>query len=188
MLPVSTQREGFEYNHKRVYRIYRKLELNLRIKPKRCPQNDKPEELAEPRQINAMWSTDFMHDSLADGSGFRTFNVLYDYNRQGLGIEVDKSLPELWGIRVPDQIDEWRGKPRAIRCDNWSEHVSGLPMEGVGAATLYPVAIPFSRGKLYQKAYTERYNRTVRHEWLDIHQPCSRDSNRMVLAIQQRTA
>ena len=36
---------------------------------------------------------DFMHDALADGSSFRTFNVLDDYNREGLGIEVDKSLP-----------------------------------------------------------------------------------------------
>ena len=36
---------------------------------------------------------DFMSDSLDDGRRFRTFNVLDDYNREGLGIEVDFSLP-----------------------------------------------------------------------------------------------
>src|SRR5210317_798782 len=80
--------KGYGYNHKRVYRIYRELELNLRIKPKRRLKRDKPDELAVPRQINTMWSMDFMHDSLASGDSFRTFNVLDDYNREGLGIEV----------------------------------------------------------------------------------------------------
>ena len=77
---------GFAYNHKRVYRIYSELELNAPIKPKRRLQRDKPEELAKPRQINTMWSMDFMHDSLADGSSPRTFRVLNDCNREGLGM------------------------------------------------------------------------------------------------------
>ena len=80
--------------------------------------------LAVPRQINVMWSMDFMHDALADGSSFRTFNVLDAYNREGLGIEVDKSLPALRVIRALDRIIEWRGKPSAIRCDNGPEYLS----------------------------------------------------------------
>ena len=103
--------KGYPYNHKRVYRIYRDLELNLRIKPKRRLKRDVPDPLAVPRQINAMWYMDFMHDSLADGRGFRTFNVIDDYNREGLGIEVDFSLPAGRVIRALDQIIEWRGKP-----------------------------------------------------------------------------
>jgi len=87
--------KGYRYNHKRVYRIYRDLELNLRIKPRRRLKRDRPDVLAVPRKINVMWSMDFMHDALADSSSFRTFNVLDDYNREGLGIEVDKSLPAL---------------------------------------------------------------------------------------------
>ena len=113
--------KGFAYDHRRVYRIYRELELNLRIKPKRRLKRDKPEELAEPRQINNMWPMDFMHDSLADGSSLRTLNVLDDYDREGLGIEVDKSLPAPRVIRALDQIIEWQGKPIAIRCDKGSE-------------------------------------------------------------------
>jgi len=115
--------KGLPYNHKRVYRIYRELELNLRIKPKRRLKRDKPEALMVPRQANEMWSMDFMHDSLRDGRSFRTFNVIDDYNREGLGIEVDLSLPALRVIRTLERIMEWRGKPKAIRCDN------GLPAQ-----------------------------------------------------------
>jgi len=106
--------KGFGWNHKRVYRIYRELELNLRIKPKRRIQRDRPDELSEPVAINQVWSIDFMSDSLIDGRKFRTFNVLDDYNREGLGIEVDFSLPGERIVRALNQIIEWRGKPLAI--------------------------------------------------------------------------
>lgn len=113
--------KGFKYNHKRVYRIYRELELNLRIKPKRRLKRDKPDVLDVPRQKNRVCSIDFMHDTLASGRSFRTFNVLDDYNREGLGIEVDFGLPFLRITRVLDQIIVWRGQPVAIRSDNGSE-------------------------------------------------------------------
>jgi Integrase core domain. len=65
-----------------------------------------------------------MSDALADGRKLRTFNVLDDYNREGLGIEVDLSLPSARVIRSLEQIIEWRGKPAAIRCDNGPELVA----------------------------------------------------------------
>jgi len=68
--------KGFKWNHKRVYRIYRELELNLRIKPKSRIKRDKPETLAVPAEINQVWSTDFMSDSLKNGHSMRTFNVI----------------------------------------------------------------------------------------------------------------
>ena len=159
--------KGYPYNHKRVYRIYRELELNLRIKPKRRLKRDKPVELSEPRQINMMWSMDFMHGSLGDGSSFRTFKVLDDYNREGLGIEVDRSLPAARVIRSLEQIIEWRGKPTAIRCDNGPEYISGQLM--AWAQSLNIVLRYIQPGNPQQNAYVERYNRTVRHEWLDQH-------------------
>ena len=64
---------------------------------------------------------DFLHDQLCDGRSFRLFNVLDDYNREGLGIEVDLSLPSARVIRSLEQIIEWRGTPKVLRCDN------GLP-------------------------------------------------------------
>jgi putative transposase len=115
--------KGFPWNHKRVYRIYRKLELNLRIKPKSRLRRDKPDALSVPTAMNQVWSMDFMSDSLVDGRSLRTFNVMDDYNREELTIEVDLSLPSARVIRFLDQVIEWRRKPTAIRCDN------GLPLE-----------------------------------------------------------
>ena len=99
-------------NHKRVYR---ELELNLRIKPRKRLVRDKPETLTVPHAINEVWSMDFMHDQLEDGRGFRLFNVIDDFNREALGIEIDFSLPSERVIRALKQIIAWRGKPRVIR-------------------------------------------------------------------------
>ncbi len=65
-----------------------------------------------------------MHDQLDDGRTFRLFNVLDDFNREGLGIAVDFSLPAIRVIRSLEQIIEWRGKPNALRCDNGPEYIS----------------------------------------------------------------
>lgn len=158
---------GLPYNRKRVYRIYRELELNLRIKPRRRLKRDVPDPLEVPREINVTWSIDFMHDRLVDGRGFRTFNVLDDYNREGLGIEVDFSLPAARVIRALDQIIEWRGKPKTIRSDNGPEYISAdfaawANKRGIRLLFIQP-------GKPQQNAYVERFNRTARHEWLDEH-------------------
>jgi putative transposase len=76
--------KGFAWNHKRVYRIYRELELNLRIKPRKRIIRETPEPLAVPEAANQTWSMDFMHDQLADGRSFRLLNVLDDFNRSGI--------------------------------------------------------------------------------------------------------
>ena len=67
-----------------------------------------------------------MHDQLADGRSFRTLNVLDDFNREGVGIEVDLSLPALRVVRSQNQIIEWCGAPQVIRVDNGPDYVSGL--------------------------------------------------------------
>lgn len=83
--------KGFKWNHKRIYRIYRELELNLRIKPRKRLVRDKPEPLSVPQTVNEVWSMDFMHDQLVDGRSIRLFNVIDDFNREALGIEIDFS-------------------------------------------------------------------------------------------------
>jgi len=118
---------GFAWNHKRVYRIYRELELNLRIKPRKRLVREKPEPLTVPAQCNKVWSMDFMHDQLEDGRCIRLLNVIDDFNREALGIEVDFSLPSHRVIRVLGQIMAWRGKPQAIRCDNVLNAIGLLP-------------------------------------------------------------
>ena len=116
--------KGFAWNHKRAYRIYRELELHLRIKPKRRIKRDCPEKLDVPTSTNQVWSMDFMSDHLADGRVIRTSNVIDDYNREALELEVDLSMPSERVIRTLEQIIEWRGKPCAIRCDNGPEYIA----------------------------------------------------------------
>lgn len=171
--------KGFGWNHKRVYRIYCELELNLRIKPRRRLKRDKPDALAVPEEINEVWSMDFMHAWLTDGRSFRTFNVIDDFNREGLGIELDLSLPALRVIRSLDQIIEWRGKPKAIRCDNGPEYISHDLAQW---ADKNDIALMFIQpgnpqhckllaigSRAVKQAYVERYNRTVRYDWLNQH-------------------
>jgi len=159
--------QGYGWNHKRVYRIYLELELNLRIKPKRRIKRDKPDALSIPDAINQVWSMDFMSDTLLDGRAFRTFNVLDDFNREGLGIEVGLSLPSARVIRSLEQIIEWRGKPSAIRCDNGPEYISQQLKDWTIKQRITLLYI--QPGKPTQNAYIERFNRTARHEWLDLH-------------------
>lgn len=156
--------KGFGWNHKRVYRIYCELELNLRIKPKKRLVRERPEPLVQPEGINHVWSMDFMHDQLEDGRNLKLLNVIDDYNREGLAIEIDLSLPSERVVRCLEQLIEWRGKPKAIRCDNGPEYVShklrGWALKaGIRLEYIQP-------GKPQQNAYIERYNRTVRQEWL----------------------
>ncbi|NRP15018.1 hypothetical protein XMA152_000671 [Marinobacterium sp. xm-a-152] len=79
------------------------LELNLRIKPRRRLKRDRPDPLSVPTAPNQVWSIDFMSDALADGRKLRTFNVLDDYNREGLAIDVDLSMPSARVIRSLEQ-------------------------------------------------------------------------------------
>jgi putative transposase len=160
--------KGYHWNHKRVYRIYRELELNLRIKPKRRLVRETPQPLSVPDNINECWSMDFMYDQLVDGRSVRLFNVLDDCNREALGIETDFSLPSERVIRTLNRIIEWRGKPEAIRCDNGSEFTSKKTMKW---ATENDIELRFIEpGKPQQNAYIERFNRTVRYDWLGQYQ------------------
>jgi putative transposase len=156
--------KGYGWNHKRVYRIYCALALNLRIRPKKRMVREKPVALVVPEALNEVWSMDFMHDQLSDGRSVRLFNVIDDFNREALAIDVDFSLPALRVIRSLDQVIEWRGKPAAIRCDNGPEYISGALL---GWAEKLCIKIDFIQpGNPQQNAYVERFNRTVRYEWL----------------------
>jgi putative transposase len=153
------------WHHKRIYRIYRELELNLRIKPKKRLVRKRPEPLAVPDAINKSWSMDFMHDQLSGGRCYRLFNAIDDFNHEGLAIEVDLSLPAARVVRTLNQIIEWRGKPKQIRCDNGPEYISDLlatwaETKGIELAFIQP-------GNPQQNAYVERYNRTGRYDWLN---------------------
>jgi putative transposase len=161
------RRTGKPWNHKRVYRVYCSLKLNKRRKHKRRLPARNPRPLAVPNVANECWSADFMSDSLWNGRKFRTFNVVDDFNREALEIEVDLSLPSKRVVRVLDEIAEWRGLPQRLRFDNGPEF-TGIAVadwaeqNGVELEFIEP-------GRPMQNGFIERFNRTYREAVLDMY-------------------
>jgi putative transposase len=116
-------------------------------KPKKRLVCDKPQPLAVPETINQVWSMDFMHDQLSDGRSIRLFNIIDDFNREGLGIEVDFSLPSEHVTRALDQIIEWgevnRRQFGATTVQNTSamSHWNGLKFDRFGLSTSNPASL-----------------------------------------------
>ena len=156
---------GIPWNHKRVRRVYREMNLNIRRKPrKRLPERVK-QTLAQPTSPNQMWSIDFMSDSLTDGRKFRLLNIMDDFNRESLAIEADTSLPTLRLIRVLDRLIEQKGKPANIRTDNGPEFISHKLEEW---CTRHQITIQFiPPGKPMQNGFIERKNGSIRKELLN---------------------
>lgn len=118
------RRSGFHWNHKRVYRVYTDLRLNIRRRYRRRLPARVKQALYQPATINEVWSIDFMSDTLWNGRRFRLLNIIDDYNREVLHIETDLSLPTLRLIRVLEYLQEFRGLPKMIRVDNGPEFIS----------------------------------------------------------------
>jgi len=163
----SLRRQGYGWNHKRVYRVYCNLNLNQKRRAKkRIPLRD-PKPLSVPEHPNQVWSADFMSDSLYVGKRFRTFNVIDDFNREILAIEIDTSLTGKRLIRVFERLQEERGLPDILRVDNGPEFLSNdfvSWVESVGMTICY-----IQPGEPNQNAYIERFNRTYRNEVLDLY-------------------
>ena len=121
--------------------------------------------LIQPEQMNQSWSMDFMSDSLTSGKAFRTFNILDDFNREALWIEVDTSLPAERVIRVLEMIISWRGCPKQIRLDNGPEFSSHRLENWAKQHNIQLIHI--QPGKPAQNAYIERFNRTFREDILN---------------------
>jgi putative transposase len=157
--------QGHIWNHKRIRRVYRAMALHLKRKPKKRLPERTAQPLVAPAQRNQTWSLDFMSDSLSNGRTFRTLNVIDDYNREALWIEVDTCLPAERVVRVLEQLLDWRGKPTQIRMDNGPELISRR-LES-WAQEQHIELLHIQPGKPAQNAYIERFNRTFREDVLD---------------------
>lgn len=78
------RREGLKWNRKRVLRVYREMGLVRRKKPRRQLPEGLRQPLHQAKELNEVWSMDFMSDSLLDGRKFRSLNVIDDFNRECL--------------------------------------------------------------------------------------------------------
>jgi putative transposase len=155
----------YHWNHKRVYRVYTTMRLNLRNKrKKRLPARIK-EPLLCPIHPNITWSLDFMHDTLQNGKTIRTLNIIDDFNREALSITVDTSLPAQRVIRELNKLIEWRGKPEKIRSDNGPEFIAQTIGDWCFENEIEWAYI--QPGKPTQNSLVERFNRTFREDVLD---------------------
>lgn len=118
------RRLGHGWNHKRVYRVYCSLKMSKRRKGKRRLPTRNPAPLAVTQTMNECWSADFMSDALWEDPRFRTFNVVDDFNREALAIEVDLSLTAERVVRVLERIAAVRGYPLKLRSDNGPEFIA----------------------------------------------------------------
>lgn len=157
--------QGYAWNHKRCWRVYCRMRLNLPRRAKRRLPSIAPQPLVAPTTRNQIWAIDFMQDALYSGRAFRTLNVIDESYREGLAIEIDTSLPAARVIRVMEQLAEVRGLPATIRLDNGPELRSQAFTEWCAARGVALRFIP--PGTPSQNAFVERFNRTYRHEILD---------------------
>ena len=159
--------KGSPWNHKRVYRVYCELRLNQKRRAKkRVPKRERLP-LLVPQRLNQVWSADFMSDALLFGSRFRTFNVIDDFNRESVVIEIDTSITAKRLIRIFEILRVTRGLPDVLRLDNGPE---GTSAEFSAWAEEHGMLIQYIQpGEPNQNAYIERFNRTYREEVLSLY-------------------
>lgn len=158
---------GYPWNHKCIYRIYRQLGLNHPRRTKRRLPTRASIPVFVPEAPNEVWSADFMSDALYHGPRFRTLNIIDDFNREVLAIEVDTSLKAVRVIRVLERLKANRELPHMLRVDNGPEFLAQSLHEWgkVNRVLIYHI----QPGRPTQNAFIERFNRTYRNEVLNLY-------------------
>jgi len=160
----ALRKEGWKDNRKRVYRVYRLEGLSVRRRSRKRLRSEPRIAPAMPTKINERWSMDFVHDELVTERKFRTLNIVDDFSREAIAIEVDFSLPGERVVRVLESLASTRGLPAAITVDNGPEFTSRALDTW---AHLRGVKLVFSRpGKPVDNAFVESFNGRFRDECL----------------------
>jgi putative transposase len=162
---VLLEREGWTGNRKKTYRIYRDEQLSVRRRKRKRVAAAPREAIPVPSRPNVRWSMDFVSDTLGDGRTFRALNIVDDFSREAVAIEVGKSLPGSRVVRVLERLATTRGLPRTIVTDNGPEFTSRVLDQwayrsGVELHFIQP-------GKPVQNAFVESFNGKFRDECLN---------------------
>ena len=165
-LTVLLRREFGPVNHKRVERLYAEEKLQVPVRRKRYRRKTiRAIPLLVPTQADERWSIDLMSDSLADGRRFRTLNIVDDFNRECIAIEVDTSIPGARVARVLEQLGQIRELPRTMVLDNGPEFTSKAMLLWSENSD---VRLHFIEpGKPSQNAFVESFNGKFRDECLN---------------------
>ena len=162
------RKQGHGWNHKKVYRIWRAEELNLRLPPKRPKIRRVYQDLLAPGLVNQGWAVDFLSDWVV-GPGekkVRVINIMDECSRKALWTQAYSSISAERLTTVLDKVVEWRGLPQYIRCDNGPEFIS---QELKQWAKDREIELRFIQpGKPSQNGLIERLNGTLRRECLNL--------------------
>lgn len=178
------QRKHPQMSSSKIRRVYEKEGFSLMKKLKRRVRNNPKNPAMLPMEANQEWAIDFMHDSLANGRRIRSFNIIDPYNRECKGIYIRHSIPAIRVIEFLEQAIEKYGKPQFIRSDNGPEFISKrfqlwLNDNKIGWSKI-------QKGCPQENCFVERFNRTVREEFLDANLFFSIDhANELACAYQQ---
>ncbi len=162
---VKVRKKHPKLGSSKIRRVYENEGFSLykRLKRKRLNNPANPIEL--PMAANVEWAMDFMSDCLVNGSKIRTLNLIDQFNRKCLKIEISRNMPSRKVIEIVGKaIDEY-GKPLGIRTDNGPEFTSGLFQNWLEENEIDWIKI--QKGKPQQNAIVERFNKTYREDVLD---------------------
>jgi putative transposase len=178
-LHVLLRREGWQINHKRVYRRYREEGLAIRVKRRKkltSASRVPPTPATRPLE---RWSLDFLSDSLVDGRRFRILTIVDTVSRVSPAIEAGASLTGERVVRLLEEVRATVGLPQRIAVDNGPEFIS----KALDAwAYRNGVQLEFSRpGKPTDNAFAESFNGHFRAECLDCHWFASREEARQTI-------
>ncbi|MFH4676218.1 IS3 family transposase [Vibrio alginolyticus] len=161
------RREGFDVNHKRVYRLYSELGLMVSKRRRRKSQYVEREPLLLPSVPNHTWSMDFVMDALSNGRRIKCLTIVDDYTKECLDIPVATGISGDEVVMTLESIAAFRGYPEAIRTDQGPEF-TGKALDQW--AYQHGVILKLIQaGKPTQNAYIESFNGKFRDECLNEH-------------------